>query len=113
MCCSSLPIHSSHSRRGADLSPLLALRRLVCECELNEMLCLLPIEFQRRKADHRLLINIPLVISEHVAAHTFDSLEKGVKRRKAAQLEAVMIGLDHLEEARAITRANAAQSLSV
>src|SRR5512145_2079135 len=65
---------------------------------------LLPIfrdEFDGGEADYRSLVNVPLVVAQHVALNVLNvphRTQEGVERRKSAPFQTILLGFDQLEE---------------
>src|SRR5215475_12433238 len=73
-------------------------------------------ELDGGEADYRLLINIPLVVAQHVAPNVLDvphRTQESVKRRESAPFQTVLFRFDQLEELVAVARADAVQSLLI
>src|SRR5262245_11821311 len=80
---------------------------------------LLPIfrdELDGGEADHGPLVDIPLVVAQHVALNVLDvphRTQESVKRREPAPFQTILSGFDHLEKLVAVAIADAIQTLLI
>src|SRR5262245_49081051 len=73
-------------------------------------------ELDGGEADHRPLVDIPLIVAQHVALNVLDvphRTQESVKRLEPAPFQTILSGFDHLEKLVAVAIADALQTLLI
>jgi hypothetical protein len=72
-----------------------------------------PPELDAGEADHGLLVNVPLLVTQNLALGAGNGLQEGIDGRIAAPAQLIAAGPDQLEKSLAVRRADAGQALQV